>query len=138
MEVEPPLLSKDLGWRCTYEEVIPRPASAAAPSRVTVKFWGNGKVWFRIRGAGESAVTDWKPAEASSTFRDGGWMAYSKRTGGSVEFTLLPGGQNGHNGGGGAGGADSELHREDEACVLEWKAGGWFKGLSVYHSVTVS
>lgn len=136
MELEAPVFSTDIGWRGTYSQLVKRPASGAAPLAVRVKFWANGKVWFKIRGAGAGAVTDWKPATASETFGAGRWASYGKNKAVSVEFMLQPceGSSNE------SAAPASEVHGDGDvgACVLEWKAGGWFSGLSVYHAVTPS
>lgn len=136
MELEAPITSTDLGWRCAHQQTIRRPAAGAAPVAVRVKFWANGKVWFRIRGAGDEATADWKPAEASKRFGGGVWSAYDRRTAASVEFKLQAGGHDGD--GASAAEVSGSQEKEEDACaVLEWKAGAWFGGLSVYPSVTV-
>lgn len=139
MEVEPPLFSSDIGWRSSYAHPIARPSAGSAPLPVRVKFWANGKVFFRIRGAGEGVASEWKPAEAEKQFARGGWESYSKNTAASVEFLLQPCKGNGGSGGsdsGVAAASDAGLDKAGESCVIEWKAGGWFSGLSVYHAIT--
>lgn len=129
-----------VAWRKNFELPIPRPAAGAAASNVSVKFWADNKVSFRIRGASGGATTEWKSAEAVSDFSEGGWVSYGSQTPVSVGFSLQPEGVGG--GGGDANGdkvdvADVELH-EREACVLEWKAGGWFKGFTVFYVLDVA
>lgn len=140
LEMEPPIKSHDIGWRATFEIPIPRPATGAAPAKVSVKFWPTNKVSFRIRGASERATAEWKPSDA--TFGDGNWVACSGRTPVVVEFTLKP-----ETVGAATKSDDAAPQTRSstvdvaldgaEACVLEWKAGAWFKGLRVWHMVDV-
>lgn len=139
MGIEPPLFSSDIGWRSSYSHPIVRPAAGFAPLAVRVNFWANGKVFFRIRGAGKGVASEWKPAEAEKQFGSGGWESYSKNTAVSVEFMLQPcEGNEGASGSdsGVAAASDAGPNMAGESCVIEWKAGGWFSGLSVYHAIT--
>ena len=141
LKVPPTIWPTAVAWRKNFELPIPRPAAGAAASKISVKFWADNKVAFRIRGASGGATTGWKSAEAVSDFSEGGWVSYPSQTPVCVEFTLQPevgsmttlAAPNGDK----VDTADVELH-EKEACVLEWKGSGWFRGFTVFHVVDVS
>lgn len=122
MGVSSPILAVDLAWRATRIESIPRPRRGAEPVTVRISFRGNARVSFRIQGAGGSAATEWKPAEAESLAGGGEWATYNKQEVVSVEFKLHP----------------TENGAAGEDCTLEWKTGGWFKGLTIFYKLTVS
>lgn len=136
-----PIHGTDIGWRGNHEIPIPRPAAGAAPSTVSVKFWANNKIYFRVKGASDGVTSDWKPAEEASKLGAGGWVTYPSQTVGSVAFTVQPRVGGGETNGGTAAAEVSTVDvglQDAEACVLEWKAGAWFKGLSVFHEVVIS
>lgn len=144
LKVPPTIWPMAVAWRKNFELPIPRPSSGAAASNVSVKFWADNKVAFRIRGASGGATTGWKSAEAVSDFSEGGWVSYPSQTPVCVEFLLQPeevgaktvsalAAANGDK----VDASDVELH-DKEACVLEWKGSGWFKGFTVFHVVDVS
>ncbi|CAM9971824.1 unnamed protein product, partial [Laminaria digitata] len=90
LKVPPTIWPMAVAWRKNFELPIPRPSSGAAASNVSVKFWADNKVAFRIRGASGGATTGWKSAEAVSDFSEGGWVSYPSQTPVCVEFLLQP------------------------------------------------
>lgn len=77
---------------------------------------------FSINGASEKSVAAWEPPEAASLFSDASSATYNRHETESFKFQILPV-------------EEEDPSPEDAAVVLEWKAGGWFKGLTVYYKV---
>lgn len=130
MDTTTPLWSWDLAWRCSHTETISRP-STGAPATVSVKFWGNGKLSFRIVGLDINKASNWKPEEAGALYGDGGWATFNAREAETLEFQLAA------LEGDAAPSADGSPGEGSE-CMLEWRAVGWFSGLTVFYEIRVA
>lgn len=120
LEMEPPIRSTDIAWRCSEEMPLSHPAAGAAPSTVNVKFWANNKIWFRVKGPSSETTTNWTPEKAAFTVGAGEWELYQAETAVRVSFKLKPVGE------------------DAVACALEFKCGGWMKGVTLYYTIDVS
>lgn len=120
LEMEPPIHSTDIAWRCSDEMPLSHPAAGAVPSTVNVKFWATNKIWFRLKGTSSELTTDWTPEKAASTVGAGAWELCQAETAVCVSFKLKPVGE----------GA--------VPCALEFKCGGWMKGVTLYYAIDVS
>ncbi|CAM9931026.1 unnamed protein product [Ascophyllum nodosum] len=143
LEMEPPIQSSSIAWRCIYEVPLSCPAAgASSPWTVSIKFWADNKVWFRVSVVSGGATTNWKPEGMASTVGEGQWELYQAGTAVRAGFTFKPVGAatsgEAKEGTENAGADEVALRQDAKACVLEFKSGGWTKGVSVFYAIDVT
>ena len=143
LEMEPPIQSSSIAWRCIYEVPLSCPAAgASSPWTVSIKFWADNKVWFRVSVVSGGATTNWKPEGMASTVGEGQWELYQAGTAVRTGFTFKPVGAatsgEAKEGTENAGADEVALRQDAKACVLEFKSGGWTKGVSVFYAIDVT